>query len=538
MAQVTTGLIIHSPMDGLAGGFGALPAGTTIPDTFGTAQNGTTVNTNVQYQAGLLGDGVVRFPQSSSHYVNYGNVANPGASSMTVAGWVDISSVTTAVEMVVGKGNAASSNDGWSIWETDGTLYVRGNDSNNATRWGQNIANISDNTWYHVAMVVDRENDVVRGYLNGSNIGWNAGGGGATTDVLAAGGTLTNGDSLFMGRRLTSGAAFGGDVDDFGLWHRALGESEVQALYISSLDGNNIQSAAVSTPPSNEVVPLAEWTLDDGKLDTTIQGVADTSGNGNFGFRGANVGADAANDPDWRTTGLGTAKADPVGTLGAVLSFDGDGGGTNQDRVNFSGHAGTLQTVSEGTISLWARLDDSDFDSGPQCLFCASDSGDASSELRLFFNEGSGAGTPHNIQFGIRNDGSTLTDIATAADIVTEDEWYHVAVTVDSSGTILYVDGVLGATSTSTAFFDDVLGLDSVLLGANDDSGGGVQWELDGKLSDVRIYDKALSFAQIGFLANPDNLGLAITIPEPSTLALAALSLLPLGLAGGRRRRR
>ena len=76
--------------------------------------------------------------------------------------------------------------------------------------------------------------------------------------------------------------------------------------------------------------------------------------------------------------------------------------------------------------------------------------------------------------------------------------WHHAALTVDGSGNaILYLDGAQVATAMGANFLDNVANATSMAIGINDDSGGGRQWGFDGLLSDVRVYDGALSAVEI-----------------------------------------
>lgn len=80
--------------------------------------------------------------------------------------------------------------------------------------------------------------------------------------------------------------------------------------------------------------------------------------------------------------------------------------------------------------------------------------------------------------------------------------WYHFAVTDDQGALVLYVDGMPVATPLQqrpTAFDTH-----DVLIGAEEmPSNNSVDYFLDGQLDDVRVYDRALSPAEIAALAAP-----------------------------------
>jgi len=119
--------------------------------------------------------------------------------------------------------------------------------------------------------------------------------------------------------------------------------------------------------------------------------------------------------------------------------------------------------------------------------------------------------------------------------IITDDTWHHVAVTWEDDGSPnivdakLYVDGYLdGQNGTFSAQSGQAINTASgsdVRLGAAF-SAGNVNFV--GMMDDVRIYDEALSAAQIHYL---------VYTPEPSTILIWSL-LAALGITFGRHKRR
>jgi hypothetical protein len=78
------------------------------------------------------------------------------------------------------------------------------------------------------------------------------------------------------------------------------------------------------------------------------------------------------------------------------------------------------------------------------------------------------------------------------------DAWHHVAGTWDGTTKRLYVDGLLLASVAATISYDT----GEILIGA-DNNGGTILYYWDGKLDEIRVYNRALSAAEIGTLANP-----------------------------------
>ena len=125
-----------------------------------------------------------------------------------------------------------------------------------------NVANINDNNhkamlrfsdlqnnqWYHAVMVIDRVNNILRGYVNGSQ-----------QDLLVdpnygatfSSGTITSSNKeLQLGARNDEAAEFKGYVDDFAIWKRMLSSSEIAVLYELGQSGETF----VELPPPDGTV--------------------------------------------------------------------------------------------------------------------------------------------------------------------------------------------------------------------------------------------------------------------------------------------
>ncbi len=98
-------------------------------------------------------------------------------------------------------------------------------------------------------------------------------------------------------------------------------------------------------------------------------------------------------------------------------------------------------------------------------------------------------------------------------------DWVHVGITRDSAGlTTLYVNGTGVAVGTNSTLIKNV----AIGLGERPNA---AQFQLNGRMDDVRFYDEALSSTQMAELA---------AIPEPS-VALLGISALGLSLLVRRR---
>lgn len=88
-----------------------------------------------------------------------------------------------------------------------------------------------------MALVLNRDDNTIRGYLNGTNLGWVVSSG--VTNLLLPGSTIDTTDWLILGRRWSADAPFGGMLDDFIIWDRALSATGIQNLYSMGLQGKS-----------------------------------------------------------------------------------------------------------------------------------------------------------------------------------------------------------------------------------------------------------------------------------------------------------
>ncbi len=212
---------------------------------------------------------------------------------------------------------------------------------------------------------------------------------------------------------------------------------------------------------------VGHWTFD---ADAT-----DSSGNS---YDGTLTG-DASIDTTDATDIVGEGK----------LALDGTG-----DYVNLDTHISGFSGLTEGTISAWVKMTDT----GESTIFGLSDK-DEASELIKFGIEGG--------QLKWLNLNPAFDDVIVYSTATVNDgAWHHVAVTVNSSGNTLYIDGAVASvsyssgSSSTTAFFDDITNIDAMDIGRSV-RGGVAETEYDGLTDDVRVYNRALSAADIAELA-------------------------------------
>ena len=151
-------------------------------------------------------------------------------------------------------------------------------------------------------------------------------------------------------------------------------------------------------------------------------------------------------------------------------------------------HTADLDTTSGFTIAAWIRVHAypatyagaacKPLGSGDDDTFCVSV--DSSMEIFYYSNQNGSGG-----------------DFQYSTSMIALESWHHVAMTWDGTTKHGYLDGVAEATSTTHIDWDTnpiVVGADNVPI---------PEYPLDGVVDDLRLYDRALSAAEIAVLAAP-----------------------------------
>ena len=211
---------------------------------------------------------VLDFNGSSTALANYGDILEVADGSRTVSLWFK-ADAPSGIQYIVADGNSGISTDpGWSVFLSDGDLFVRANmttpgaaeDNRVATYYDEGA---SDGLWHHLAFTIDNENGILAAYLDGQGSGadgqengWAVGRGGATTVLFPAESACGNADFIALGANSDAAFGFEGMVDDFAMWDRVLTEAEILSIYNG-------------TPIPTEATPnhIAGDANDDGKVD-------------------------------------------------------------------------------------------------------------------------------------------------------------------------------------------------------------------------------------------------------------------------------
>jgi hypothetical protein len=305
--------------------------------------------------------------------------------------------------------------------------------------------------WNHILMIWDTS--AVTAYLNGVSV---AGAASASTNSNAE--TII-GDIIGH----SAGYDFDGKIDEVRIYNRALSADEVRRLA-------NFGRARVSKSPKDRLTNglVGYWTFDGNDVAGTK--AYDQSTNSNTG-----------------TLTGGPTRA--IGKIGQALDFDGV-----DDKVQVVGSP--LNKANDYTYSLWV-LGDEDWDT-------------ASSDYGVFNNTVLDANSYHTLlkidinntnqlQFVSRDGVPTTTSVFSDKSSWNANQWYHITIVHDSLNNILwYIDGVLDDTDAFVAAYTSES--PDFFIGARQSLNNNTYF--DGKIDEVRIYNRALSAEEVRELYN------------------------------------
>lgn len=377
---------------------------------------------------------------------------DPQSSSFSFSLWFKADAIS---DFLVGKGNKGSGDVGYGIFFETGNIRARTSDGSNKA--SESVSFNDTSQWHHLVMVIDRTNNVVKGYLDGTNNGWTAGGGGASNNSLSSFGGINATDDLKIGSRTDGSLNFNGKIDEVRIYNRALSASEVKDLY--NAGGHAKRNATPDPLFPNKLV--SHWTMDGPDISGST--VTDVHG---------------SND--------GTKQGDPIarpGRLGQALEFDGV-----DDYVDLG--TNDFATGSQNrTFTAWIKPNDVSTDQ-----FITSLGSNANGKRWSCRIDGSGG-------LRIEIEGSSYVSSL----IPNNDEWNFIACVLDGSTLgdhILWLGTMSEQASGDSSVNTDSTYANIAELTDDHNSSFGTGQSFNGKIDDVRIYDQALSADKIIRLYN------------------------------------
>jgi YVTN family beta-propeller protein len=139
----------------------------------------------------------------------------------------------------------------------------------------------SDGNWHHVAVTFDREANRVRSFIDGVAL--------STSDISPSGTASFNAGFptlISSGNGTYSGAA---DVDDFGMWTRAIASEEVAAIYHAGLIGQPLPAAVPGLVPTIGADPVPQTIATGGSASFSVQATGPGPLTYQWRFNGVNI---------------------------------------------------------------------------------------------------------------------------------------------------------------------------------------------------------------------------------------------------------
>ncbi len=292
-------------------------AGNTVVDASGNANSGT-----YNGRVGLSFDG-------SNDYVSVANSASLDITNnqISIEAWIYPKDLVESYILSKYPGDTTAS--GYNFLITSASIYFRLGDG--AVRQQFAVAHgMAINNWYHVVAVYDGTNMYI--YKNGVAL---------PGSTAFTGNIGSNTYGVRIGVTSDNWYPFNGNMDGVRIYNRALSAAEVTAHYNGTY--------------SNETGLVGNWQMNDGG---TSQAVADSSGSGNNGNRGATSAVEGT-DPAWFTAspawqaqdgGQWGSRSDVKFSSGSALSFDGV-----SDYLD-CGNAASLDITNDITMETWVKL--------------------------------------------------------------------------------------------------------------------------------------------------------------------------------------
>ncbi|MBI9015857.1 MAG: FecR domain-containing protein [Phycisphaerae bacterium] len=192
---------------------------------------------------------VIRFT-SEGDRIDFGDVLDPGRDSYSVALWFNVDKLDSKFDQVLATKRSFKGGGypGWTIFVNRDSLFIRTGDGDDARShvWIKNLHCMTAG-WHQVVMVIDREDNVLRGYFDGSDEGWEVHSNDGISpehDRTVAYGTYRDGTVIENECALSMNAYvnvrgekrnFKGMIYDMGIWKRALSLEEIQDIYRNCL---------------------------------------------------------------------------------------------------------------------------------------------------------------------------------------------------------------------------------------------------------------------------------------------------------------
>ena len=419
-------------------------SGTSAADSTGNGNIGTLVNTPT-WVAGKINN-ALQLVSASSQRVTVPYSASFNVNSFTVSAWF-YNSDTSGTYGIFGTRTGGDNTFDLKIQAQSNGINFQA-DLGNGTSWLSTSLNVGSlgtttcplNTWNHVAYVIDNAAQKVYIYVNGVLY---------PPSPYTISGTpllMKSGQTMTIGLDAAGGAYFNGKLDDVRVYNRSLSSGEIADIYNMGIP--NINAGLVGW-----------WKFD----EASGTSAADSSGNAITGT--------LVNTPTW-----------VAGKINNALNFD----KASYRHVTLASNAALAMASGSFTFAAWINPTAFNTDAWHGIIGCSVAQGAS-------YGIADSGGTSRRIKLTRVNS----VDFATGTQAISTGAWQHVAVVMNRARTSLtyYLNGVAETITYDATTFDT--GKQSDTIGTRL---AGTDNYFDGKIDDVRIYNRALSAADVAAL--------------------------------------
>jgi len=434
-------------------------SGTKAEDFSPSSTNTGTLTNGPAWVDGKIGK-ALSF-DGTDDYVSSGDVLNMGISNFSISAWVKSTSTTSGSNngIVYKRGTAYQYSQGYRLNMPNGVFNFHIADGTNYISLSSTTAGKNDGGWHHVVGVAER-GVILKLYIDGVLDG--------TAVETTVGNIDSSGTNFAIGALNTAGTSFyhpfNGLIDDVRIYNRALSASEIAGLYAQGSTGKTTMNASQNNQLTSGLVGL--WSFNGSDVSGTT--AYDRSGSGNNGT-------------------LTNGPSIYPGKVGQSIDFDG-----TDDYVSAADAASLdFGASSDFVLSGWVYRDTSTTDD----TIVAKRNGIANTDDGYIAYIDDTDGKLH-VEVSDNADADEFELVSNST--FTTPGWNHFAIVWDDDSTAnteIYINGVGdGATETGTQGNIGDLGNTLTLrVGAESDNGN----PFDGKLDEIRVYNRTLSSSEI-----------------------------------------
>jgi hypothetical protein len=408
---------------------------------------------------------------------------------ITISAWVSINTVSGA-KTIVDKMYTADAKIQYAFDITDDELYFAYKDQSAAYHdYQTSSANLSTNTWYHVAVSFTfGTGSSMKMFVNGSE----ESGSWLTND--GNGSALSGSRDLWIGRQEHTSFPnlFDGIIDELRISNVAHTAEEIAEVYRAGRDHR--LSRTISSTDLSSKTKLPFYIAAD-RPGTYLEATIGESAYANYEPDANTVGfwhlEENSGYCDSGETGCvkdssssgndGTPSSAPYtvqGKIGKGWEFDG-----SDDYIDCGEGGGDFDNMAEITVSLWAKS------TAVLDYFISKYPTSGTRSWAITLNA---SGKAYAVVF---SNASNYDDWSSSS-VVNDGNWHHIVMTYSSADDVkLYIDGALnGSLSTDNATGNIADSAEELAIGART---GGTTYNFDGTIDEVRVSDTARSADEI-----------------------------------------